>query len=38
MKRLTVGLIPMTVLMTLFAAGTFYAQEHGGGKRKGGTR
>jgi len=30
MKRLTAGLIPMTVLMTLFAAGTFYAQEHEG--------
>jgi len=34
MKRLTVGLIPMTVLMTLFAAGTFYAQEHGGASAK----
>lgn len=27
MKRLTLGLIPLTVLMTLLAAGTFYAQE-----------
>jgi hypothetical protein len=30
MKRLTTRLIPMTLLMILFAAGTFYAQEHGG--------
>jgi hypothetical protein len=29
MKRLTTGLIPMTV-MILLAAGTFYAQEHAG--------
>jgi hypothetical protein len=28
MKRLKVGLIPTTVLMTLFAVGTFYAQDH----------
>src|SRR5713226_3909084 len=34
MKRLTANLIPMTVLMTLLAAGTFYAQEHGGASAK----
>lgn len=28
MKCLKIGLIPTTVLMTLFAVGTFYAQEH----------
>ena len=28
MDRLTRRLIPVTALMTLFAAGTFYAQEH----------
>ena len=33
MKRFTLGWVVMTVLMALFAVGTFYAQEHGTGQR-----
>ncbi len=30
MKSLTPRVVPMTVLMTIFAVGSFYAQQHGG--------
>ena len=33
MKRLTLGSVVMTMLMTVFALGTFYAQEHSAGQR-----
>jgi hypothetical protein len=33
MKRLTPGLVCMTVLMASIAVGTFYAQEHGAGEQ-----
>ncbi len=33
MKAFTLGWVVMTVLMALFAVGTFYAQEHGAGQQ-----